>query len=139
MLQTKLLQQKQYVDNLQTILEEEKRCLAEKDFAAFSNILSDKQKILQNISALDKELTTEKNLLEIKENNELSEIKVSLQTQLQSCQKLNAINGRLITLSMKSNKHFLQLMTQATGKNSITYDQKGSLNGGKLLGKNIQA
>jgi len=30
-------------------------------------------------------------------------------------------------------------MTQATGKNSVTYDQKGLLQGGQLLGKNIQA
>lgn len=139
MLQEKLSQQLQHIQDLQIILEEEKRCLTEKDFSTFSDILFNKQKILQTISSLDQQLTTEQNLKEIAENIALNEIKSSLETQLKDCQKLNAINGKLVTLSMKSNKHFLQLMTQATGKNSVTYDQKGSLNSGKLLGKNIQA
>jgi flagella synthesis protein FlgN len=139
MLENKLSQQQQHISDLQELLEEEKRCLTEKDFSSFSEILFNKQKLLQAISTLDQQLTTESNLLEITQNQELISLKIALENSLKDCQKLNAINGRLITLSMKSNKHFMQLMTQATGKNSITYDQKGSLNGGKLLGKNIQA
>ena len=33
----------------------------------------------------------------------------------------------------------MQILTQAKGKNSVTYDQKGLLSGGSLLGKNIEA
>tara|TARA_R110001583_G_scaffold33943_5_gene114571 strand:- start:3974 stop:4393 length:420 start_codon:yes stop_codon:yes gene_type:complete len=139
MLENKLSQQLQHIQNLQVILEEEKRCLTEKDFSSFSDILFNKQKLLQTISTLDQQLTTESNLAEIDQQTELKALKEALENLLKDCQKLNAINGRLVTLSMKSNKHFMQLMTQATGKNSITYDQKGSLNSGKLLGKNIQA
>jgi flagella synthesis protein FlgN len=40
---------------------------------------------------------------------------------------------------MKSNNHLMQLIKQATGKNSLTYDQKGGLNSARLLGKNIKA
>lgn len=139
MLQTQLIKQQQNINNLQAILEEEKRCLTEKDFTTFSDTLFNKQKSLQSISTLDKQLTSKKNLDLVKENNELTVLKNALEAQLKECQKLNDVNGKLVALSMKSNKHLMQLMTQATGKNSVTYDRKGALKGGQLLGKNIQA
>lgn len=139
MLQTQLVKQQQNIADLQATLEEEKRCLTEKDFTTFSDTLFNKQKILQSISTLDKQLTSEGNLQLVKESNELTALKDDLEAQLIACQTLNNVNGKLVALSMKSNKHLMQLMTQATGKNSVTYDQKGALNGGQLLGKNIQA
>ena len=139
MLLEQLSQQRQNISDLQVLLEEEKRCLTEKDFSTFNDILFNKQKFLQSIATLDKQLATETNLEKIKLNDELSEIKSSLEGQLQECQKLNSINGKLVELSIKSNKHLMQIMKQATGKNSVTYDQKGALNTGQLLGKNIQA
>ncbi|MEI6896277.1 MAG: flagellar protein FlgN [Psychromonas sp.] len=126
-------------NNLQAILAEEKRCLAEKDFSAFNDALFKKQKALQSITSLNKKLTTPESLDEIEKSDELTALKLTIEAQLQSCQKLNSINGKLVTLSMKSNKHLMQLMTQATGKNSVTYDQKGILKGGQLLGRDIQA
>lgn len=139
MLQTQLSQQLKNLTDLQLTLEEEKRCLTEKDFSTFNETLFNKQKSLQAIATLDKKLTSKQSLQEISQSELLSEIKESLQTQLQSCQEINVINGKLVELSMKSNKHLMQLMTQAKGKNSVTYDQKGLLQSGQLLGKNIQA
>lgn len=139
MLQTQLLQQLKNLDDLQLILEEEKLCLKEKDFSNFNQLLFNKQKSLQNIATLDKQLTTEVYLEQISQSEELTELKNRLEGTLLDCQKLNNVNGQLVQLSMKSNKHLMQLMTQATGRNSVTYDQKGALNAGQLLGKNIQA
>ena len=139
MLPTQLSQQSKNLTDLQLILEEEKRCLTEKDFTAFNNTLFNKQKLLQSITTLDKQLTTKVNLEKINQSDELTALKNSLETDLKNCQKLNNINGQLTKLSMKSNKHLMQLITQATGKNSVTYDRKGVLNAGQLLGKNIQA
>jgi len=139
MLEKKLSQQLDNINTLQELLEEEKRCLTEKDFTTLNSTLFNKQKSLQTIASLDKQLTTEKNLDLIDEDNKLSTLKLTIETQLKECQKLNNINGKLVELSMKSNKHLMQLLTQATGKNSVTYDQKGLLQGGQLLGKNIQA
>ncbi|MCP4323031.1 MAG: flagellar protein FlgN [Psychromonas sp.] len=139
MLQTQLSQQLKNISDLQVVLEEEKRCLTEKDFTTFNDILFNKQKLLQSIATLDKQLTNKNTLEQIKQSEELTTIKNSLETELLNCQKINSVNGRLVELSMKSNKHLMQLMTQATGKNSVTYNQKGTLNAGQLLGKNIQA
>ena len=139
MLQTQLSQQLKNITDLKTVLGEEKRCLTEKDFTTFSDILFNKQKLLQSIATLDKQLTNENTIEQINQSDELTAIKNNLETELLNCQKLNTVNGRLVELSMKSNKHLMQLMTQATGKNSVTYDQKGVLNAGQLLGKNIQA
>ncbi|WP_022941014.1 flagellar protein FlgN [Psychromonas hadalis] len=139
MLQTQLSQQLKNLAELQATLAEEKRCLTEKDFTAFNDTLFNKQKLLQSIATLDKQLSTEISLEQIKQSKELTTQKKNLEIQLQSCQKLNSVNGKLVELSMKSNKHLMQLITQATGQNSVTYDQKGLLKGGSLLGKNIQA
>lgn len=139
MLQKQLSQQLQNLTNLQLALEEEKCCLTSKDFSSFNETLFNKQKLLQSIATLDKQLSSETSLEQIKQSEMLTTLKNNLEKHLQDCQKLNNINGKLVALSMKSNKHLMQLITQATGKNSVTYDQKGLLNGGSLLGKNIQA
>lgn len=139
MLQNQLTEQLKNINDLHSTLEEEKRCLTEKDFTTFNDVLFNKQKLLQSIATLDKQLSTPKNIELLNQDEELSHLKSSLESNLQSCQKLNSINGKLVELSMKSNKHLMQLMTQATGNNSVTYDQKGTLNGGSLLGKNIEA
>jgi flagella synthesis protein FlgN len=139
MLETQLAQQLQNLTDLLSILEEEKRCLAEKDFSSFNEILFNKQKSLQIIATLDKQLTTEKSLQDIDKSDTLSALKDNVQALLEKCQETNDVNGKLVQLSMKSNKHLMQLMTQAKGKNSVTYDQKGTLQSGQLLGKNIQA
>lgn len=124
---------------LQVMLEEEKTCLKEKRFDNLNTLLFNKQKLLQNINSTNALVSTEQNLAIIQEDNELSTTKDSIQTRLQECKKNNEINGRLIELSMKSNKHLMQLLTQAKGKNSVTYDQKGALNSASLLGDNIEA
>jgi flagella synthesis protein FlgN len=139
MLQEQLSQQLKNLVTLREILEEEKRCLTEKDFSSFNDTLFNKQKSLQTIATLDKQLSTAKNLELINQSDELTELKNTLSMHLQDSQSMNTVNGKLVELSMKSNKHLMQLMTQATGKNSVTYDQKGLLQGGQLLGKNIQA
>jgi flagellar biosynthesis protein FlgN len=139
MLTEQLSQQLKYIFDLQATLEEEKRCLTEKDFSLFSNTLFEKQKLLQSIATLDKQLSVEKTLDAIQQSDELTTLKNTLQAKLKECQKLNQINGKLADLSMKSNKHLMQILKQAKGKNSITYDQKGTLNSGQLLGKDIQA
>lgn len=139
MLQTQLQQQAENLTALRATLEAEKACLTTKDFSTFNDILFNKQKMLNAIFTLDKQLSTDQVIEQLQQDEQLNSLKDALQQQLIDCQKLNSINGQLVELSMKSNKHLMQLMTQATGTNSVTYDQKGLLNGGSLLGKNIQA
>lgn len=124
---------------LHSLLEDEKTCLKEKKFDNLNTLLFNKQKLLQNINRTNKLISTAQNLASIQQDSHLSAMKLDVETHLQACQKNNEINGRLIQMSMKSNKHLMQLLTQAKGKNSVTYDQKGALNSASLLGKNIQA
>ena len=139
MLEAQLLQQIENLSNLQKTLQEEKRCLTEKDFSSLNDTLFNKQKSLQTIATLDKRLTTAKSLEAIQQSEPLMALKIRIEADLKSCQKLNDINGKLVAMSMRSNKHLMQLITQAKGQNSVTYDQKGLLKGGRLLGKDIQA
>ena len=139
MLSAQLTQQLESIQSLQETLEEETSCLKEKNFSQLNAILFKKKKLLQEIATLDKALSTAASQNNITQNKDLLALKNEIEKQLVNCQKINDLNGRLVELSMKSNKHLMQLMKQATGKNSITYDQKGGLNSARLLGKNIKA
>jgi flagella synthesis protein FlgN len=124
---------------LQTVLEEERRCLKEKSFNDLNTLLFNKQKLLQSIGHSDNLISTEENLTVIQNTPHLLTLKNNIETRLQECKKNNEINGKLIEMSMKSNKHLMQILTKAKGQNTLTYDQKGVLNRGSLLGKNIEA
>lgn len=139
MLSAQLKQQLKLIQTLQLTLEAETTCLKEKEFSQLDTILSEKQTSLQEIAKLDKVLTTTTAQEEIANNADLLTAKTEIENQLSVCQKINDLNGQLVELSMKSNKHLMQLIKQATGKNSVTYDQKGGLNSSTLLGKDIKA
>ena len=138
-LSLQLTEQLESIQALQQVLKEETLCLQEKNFSQLQEILFKKKQLLQSIANLDKVLSTASSQTQITENKDLSSLKNEIEEQLSACQKTNKINGKLVELSMKSNKHLMQLMRQATGKNSVTYDQKGGLTSASLLGKNIKA
>lgn len=139
MLSNQLAEQLESIQSLQLTLAEETDCLKEKNFTELNNILFRKQQLLQAITNLDKVLSTLASQKEISAKKNLLALKNEIEDKLSDCQKTNELNGQLVELSMKSNKHLMQLMKQATGKNSITYDKKGDLNASTLLGKNIKA
>lgn len=139
MLTAQLNEQLKSVQALQLLLEAETTCLKEKDFSQLNQLLFEKQKSLQAVAELDKVLSAASSIDAIQQDTKLQALKDEIESELSACKKINDVNGQLVELSMKSNKHLMQLMKQATGKNSVTYDQKGMLNSGSLLGKNIKA
>ncbi|TEW46023.1 flagella synthesis protein FlgN [Psychromonas algicola] len=139
MLLEKLSELLETTQALQALLEEEKQCLTVKSFGQLNTLLFNKQKLLQKIGASDKTISTEENLTIIESDQTLSHLKEDIEDRLRECKKNNEINGQLIEMSMKSNKHLMQILTQTKGQNTVTYDQKGVLNRGSLLGKDIEA
>ena len=121
------------------MLDEETACLKEKNFTQLTAIIAKKQELLTSITALDKSLTTSTSQKIISEDSSLIALKDNIEQTLTECKKSNTINGQIIELSMKSNKHLIQMMKQVTGKNSVTYDRKGGLNSASLMGKDIKA
>ncbi|WP_354623907.1 flagellar protein FlgN [Psychromonas sp. MME2] len=139
MLAEQLQQQLTLINTLQSILEAETTCLKEKNFSSLKEILSDKQNALQQIASIDDSLIKNGLQKALAENEKLQQLKQEIDKQLRSCKKSNDINGQLVTLSMKSNKHLMQILKQETGKNSVTYNNKGSLTSASLLGQDIKA
>ena len=139
MLLDQLSQQQEFIHALQAVLDEETDCLKEKNFSQLTAIISKKQQLLTSITELDKSLATPASQKIIIEDNDLTAIKSNIEQKLTECKKSNDINGKIIELSMKSNKHLMQIMKQVTGKNSVTYDRKGGLNSASLMGKDIKA
>ncbi|WP_094751641.1 flagellar export chaperone FlgN [Psychromonas sp. CD1] len=135
----KLNQQLILINELHCTLKQETTCLKEKSFSNLNEILKQKKQKLTLISELDSALSNSTSLQQIETSEEAKKIKKEILIILEKCQYINNINGKLVEVGMRSNKHLTQLIKQATGKNSITYDQKGMLHGGLLLGKNIQA
>lgn len=139
MLEQQLLQLLESTQALKTVIDNEQLCLKEKNFENLNSLLTNKQDLLKTIHHADKQLSTEENLLLISNDEQLSSLRNKIEEQLQACKKINEINGQLIEMSLKSNKHLMQILTQAKGQNSVTYDQKGLLNSASLLGKDIKA
>ena len=121
------------------MLDEETACLKEKNFTQLTAIIAKKQELLVSITELDKSLSAPASQQVINQDNSLMALKDTIEKTLTECKKSNAINGQIIELSMKSNKHLMQIMKQVTGKNSVTYDRKGGLNSASLMGKDIKA
>lgn len=139
MLEQQLLQLLESTQALKKVIDGEQLCLKEKNFENLNSLLTNKQDLLKTIHHADKQLSTEENLLLISNDEQLSSLRNKIEEQLQACKKINEINGQLIEMSLKSNKHLMQILTQAKGQNSVTYDQKGLLNSASLLGKDIKA
>lgn len=139
MLLDKLSELLKYTQQLSDLLEQERQCLKEKSFDNLNTLLMQKKSLLQAINDTNQQVSTEENLQLIIESDQLSSKKNEIEFHLQTCHKNNNINGQLIAMSMKSNKHLMQLLTLAKGQNSVTYDQEGALNRASLLGDNIEA
>lgn len=139
MLTEQLSQLLKTTQELQQLLEQEKQCLKEKSFKNLNTLLFNKQKLLQAIGTVNQLISTAKNLQIIEQDETLSSLKKEIEAQLKECKRNNEINGQLIEMSMKSNKHLMQLLTLEKGKNTVTYNQKGTLSAASLLGRNIIA
>jgi len=53
-----------------------------------------------------------------------------LRAKLDACQAQNDINGRLLELSMVSNRRLATFLSQLRDRNSLTYDAKGNTRSG---------
>ncbi|MGU5772086.1 flagellar biosynthesis protein FlgN [Aeromonas sp. YN13HZO-058] len=120
--------QDDYLSQMQGILEEEFSLLEQHQALALPALTERKQQLLAAIETLDKTLA-EMPELALQLAAYPDEI-AQLRAKLDACQTQNDINGRLLELSMVSNRRLATFLSQLRDRNSLTYDAKGNTRSG---------
>lgn len=120
--------QDDYLTQMQGILEEEFRLLEQHQALALPALTERKQQLLTAIETLDKTLAEMPELaLQLAA---YPDEMVQLREKLDACQTQNDINGRLLELSIVSNRRLATFLSQLRDRNSLTYDAKGNTRSG---------
>ncbi|MGY3931324.1 flagella synthesis protein FlgN [Aeromonas encheleia] len=120
--------QNEYLSQMQALLAEEFDLLKQHQALALPALAERKQQLLATIEALDKSLAELPDL-----RQQLSAFPAqlhSLQTKLDACQEQNDLNGRLLELSIVSNRRLASFLSKLRDRNSLTYDAKGNTRSG---------
>ncbi|MFQ2269042.1 flagella synthesis protein FlgN [Aeromonas enteropelogenes] len=120
--------QDDYLTRMQGILEEEFNLLKQHQALALPELSERKQQLLTAIEALDKTLAALPDLAQ--QLAAYPDQMVQLREKLDTCQSQNDINGRLLELSIVSNRRLAGFLSQLRDRNSLTYDAKGNTRSG---------
>lgn len=120
--------QGEHLSQMQSILEEEFSLLEKHQALALPELTERKQLLLAEIESLDKQLAQ---LPELAQQlaaypDEMTRIR----EKLDACQEQNDLNGRLLELSIVSNRRLASFLSQLRDRNSLTYDAKGNTRSG---------
>ncbi|CAJ1815056.1 flagella synthesis protein FlgN [Aeromonas salmonicida] len=117
--------QDEYLSRMQGLLEEEFNLLKQHQALALPER---KQKLLADIEVLDQTLAR---LPELQQQlSAFPEQMNTLREKLDACQEQNDVNGRLLELSIVSNRRLASFLSQLRDRNSLTYDAKGNTRSG---------
>lgn len=120
--------QDEQLSRMQAVLAEEFDLLKQHQALALPALAERKQQLLAAIEALDKELAEQPDLRQ-RLAAFPSELQ-ALQNKLDACQEQNDLNGRLLELSIVSNRRLASFLTKLRDRNSLTYDAKGNTRSG---------
>ncbi|MBQ8706837.1 MAG: flagellar protein FlgN [Succinivibrionaceae bacterium] len=131
-----LERQKQILDELNKLLKDEFAVLKNRQAFSLPKINQRKQALLSELTANDRAIgqLPDRDDLKTVYKTQMEEI----QKQLQICQKQNAVNGRLIQLSITSNRRLGMTLSKLKDRNSMTYDDKGATHSSASSGMNIE-
>lgn len=131
-----LERQKLILTKLDKLLKDEFAALKNRQAFSLPQISQQKQKLLNELNANDAAIgkLPESGELKTTFRSHMEEI----QKQLQNCQRQNSVNGRLIQLSIASNRRLGMTLSKLKDRNSLTYDDKGSTHSSSSTGMDIQ-
>ncbi len=131
-----LERQKQILDQLAKLLKEEFAVLKDRQALSLPKINQQKQALLNELTANDQKISEmpDKDKLKTTYKSQMDEI----QNKLKNCQKQNSVNGKLIQLSIASNRRLGVTLSKLKDRNSMTYDGKGATHSRASSGMDIQ-
>ncbi|MFQ1688680.1 flagella synthesis protein FlgN [Aeromonas veronii] len=122
--------QDDYLSQMQGILEEEFSLLEQHQALALPALTERKQQLLAAIETLDKTLAEMPEPELALQLAAYPDEMAQLRAKLDACQAQNDINGRLLELSIVSNRRLATFLSQLRDRNSLTYDAKGNTRSG---------
>ncbi len=120
--------QDESLSQMQALLVEEFDLLKQHQALALPALADRKQQLLTTIEELDQQLAKLPDL-----QQQLSTVPTqlaALQQKLDACQEQNDLNGRLLELSIVSNRRLASFLSKLKDRNSLTYDAKGNTRSG---------
>ncbi|MGY3855903.1 MULTISPECIES: flagella synthesis protein FlgN [Aeromonas] len=120
--------QDDHLSQMQGVLAEEFDLLKQHRALALPALAERKQQLLAAIETLDQTLAKQPDL-----RQQLSAFPAqlqALQSKLDACQEQNDLNGRLLELSIISNRRLASFLSKLRDSNSLTYDAKGNTRSG---------
>ncbi len=132
-----LQSQDSQLDALYVLLEQEMDLLQQRNALALPDLAQQKQALLQQIQYQDQQISQHPEHERLAA--ELAPLRQGLIDKLQRCQERNEVNGKLIEMSLTSNRRLATVLTQIRDRNSTTYDNKGTPRASGGLNLNIKA
>ncbi|MFC3912124.1 flagellar export chaperone FlgN [Pseudaeromonas sharmana] len=135
---TELLQsQDTLLDDLYSLLDQEFALLQQRNALALPDLAIQKQSLLQQIQQQDQCIAQDPERERLAAD--LAPMREQLVDKLQRCQERNEVNGKLIEMSLTSNRRLATVLTQIRDRNSTTYDNKGTPRAAGGLNLNLKA
>ncbi|MFM5841550.1 flagella synthesis protein FlgN [Aeromonas sanarellii] len=116
------------LSQMQGLLAEEFDLLKAHRALALPALADRKQQLLVAIETLDKTLAGQPDLQQ--RLGAFPDQLQALQAKLEACQEQNNLNGRLLELSIVSNRRLASFLSKLKDSNSLTYDAKGNTRSG---------
>ena len=119
-----LRHQDSLLDQMMALLDEEFALLKQRQALSLPDISSKKQQLILQLQQNDEQigLHPDHQLLQ----SQFAEFKEQLVNKLHQCQERNEVNGKLLELSLASNRRLAGVLTQIRDRSSMTYDNKGN-------------
>ena len=135
---TELLQsQDVLLDDLLTLLQQEKELLQQRQALALPDLAKNKQQLLEQLQYQDHCIAEHPERERL--TSDLQTAREALIHKLQQCQERNEVNGKLIEMSLTANRRLGTVLTQVRDRNSLTYDQRGTPRAAGGLNLNLKA
>lgn len=135
---TELLQhQDTLLNQMMTLLDEEFSLLKQRQALSLPDISSKKQQLLEQLQQNDERIGKHPDHHQL--DHQFAELKEQLVDKLRQCQERNEVNGKLLELSLASNRRLAGVLTQIRDRNSMTYDSKGTPHSVGSMNLNLKA
>lgn len=122
---TELLQrQDMLLNQMMALLEEEFALLKQRQALSLPDISSQKQQLIEQLQQNDERIGQHPDHQQLE--LQFADMKEQLVNKLHQCQERNEVNGKLLELSLASNRRLAGVLTQIRDRSSMTYDNKGN-------------
>lgn len=122
---TLLNQQLAQLDAMLLLLSEELHALTQRDIELLDSLVKKKSILLEQISAVDQELATIPDMLNVRQQDWFTTSVAAIETKLENCKTQTQINQQVLEQSQVTLQRLKNELLSSKGKSGLTYTNKG--------------